>query len=876
NKPLSLHLQNIRPSDQLPFSPKYVVAVCGVTSLVDTIDLSSVVVDQSEKHEGLQKRILQLQNEVEGKNAWAVSLEEQTRNLGQIVAHYQKEVHDLEARLEGAHQHISKLDAHVAFLGENIGSLQEQVRAQSVTISSLQQQIESQALVIRDREAELMTIKTSDFWKVATRYWRLRDRLLPPGSRRRRLLKHGFRSALTGVQSMVRLGRGGSRRPAAAEQALRENENPHEDPGGPAEPIEFAASDRPTVSIIIPVFNCWAHTYRCLQSIARTMAGAACEIILADDGSTDTTARAGEILIGARVLRNGQNCGFLHNCNRAAGNARGKYLYFLNNDTELKPGAIQALASVLDRDPAAGMVGSQLVYPDGRLQEAGGIIWSDATGWNYGRGQNPSLPGFSYLKEVDYVSGASFMIRRDLWKEIGGFDARYAPAYCEDSDLAFEVRKRGFKVIYQPKSVVVHFEGASHGTDVSENAKAYQVRNTGILKEKWAEALSCQFPSGVNVFQARDRSAGRKVILMIDHYVPHFDKDAGSRTIWSFIQANLQMGMNVKFLGDNFYPHQPYTDLLQQAGVEVLVGHWFAGHWQEWLAENGRWIDYVFLSRPHIAPKYLPSVRACTKARVLYYVHDLEHLREIRLAELADDATLRDRAERSRNREQQVMNAAEVVFSCSHTETEVIRELCPDTRVLHVPAYAFDVDLHFDFNPARRAGLLFVAGFSHPPNVDGVLWFVRDVWPAVRERLPGVVFQIVGSAPPPEVLALESDNVKVLGFVSEERLKELYLAARLVVIPLRYGAGVKGKTVEAMAYGVPVVCTHFGVEGMPGVEEILDPLQHLVPMADGIASLYHDLPRLMEISGRERAYVARHFTIEKIQEAFALAMASCE
>ncbi len=875
DKTASEHLANFRPVDGLAFSPKYVVAVCGATDFVDTVDLSSAIVDRQKKLEGLWKRILELQQEVGSKNTWAMSLEQEIHSLEQAVEHFKKEAGDLPERLSKAHQHIGSLDLHIAELGQCIDGLNEQAQAQSMTISALERgnadlrsQNEFVSGVLRDKETELESIKQSDFWRLATRYWRLRDALLPPGSRRRRSLKMTFRLLRGGVRAVSRLAHG--KAPWASQPATPEAGRGGQTAAdsGPLEIIEFASAERPTVSIIVPAYNQWPHTHRCLKSVRQAIAGVACEVILADDGSTDLTTRAVEFFPGVKVVRDGQNRGFLRNCNRAAEQAGGQYLYFLNNDTELRPNAIQALVSLLDRNPEAGMAGSKLVYPDGRLQEAGGIIWADALGWNFGHGESPNLPAFNYVKEVDYISGASFMIRKDLWKEIGGFDDRYTPAYCEDSDLAFEVRKRSFKVMYQPQSVVVHFEGASHGTDISQNTKAYQSRNAGLMKAKWADALATHFPNGTDVFHARDRSAGRQTILMIDHYIPQFDKDAGSRTIWSFIQAFLKMGMNVKFLGDNFYPHQPYTDILQQAGVEVLAGPWFADHWQEWLAENGRHLDFVFLSRPHIAPKYMRPVRAATNARVLYYVHDLQYLRELKWAELNDDPALKARAERGKAKEQSLMSQMDVLFSCSDGETGIIRELCPAIDVFYVPPYSVEVDLAREFNPEERAGLLFVGGFTHPPNADGVLWFVREIWPEVKKELPGVVFRIAGSSPPQQVLSLASEDVNVLGFVSEDHLKELYRTSKLVVIPLRYGAGVKGKTVEAMAQGVPVVCTQWGVEGMPGVEDILDPDQHCVTLSEGIVRLYHDDSRLQEISRKQRAYVADHYTIEKIQESF--------
>ena len=201
------------------------------------------------------------------------------------------------------------------------------------------------------------------------------------------------------------------------------------------------------------------------------------EIIIANDCSTDLTIQLGDVVKGINIINNTDNLRFLLNCNNAAKYAKGEYILFLNNDTQVQQNWLQPLVDLMKKDTTIGMVGSKLIYADGYLQEAGGILWDDASAWNYGNRQNPNDSEFNFVHEVDYISGAAIMIRTKLWKEIGGFDERFVPAYCEDSDLAFEVRKHGYKVVYQPKSVVVHFEGISNGTDVTTGQKKYQVEN---------------------------------------------------------------------------------------------------------------------------------------------------------------------------------------------------------------------------------------------------------------------------------------------------------------------------------------------------------------------------------------------------------------
>src|SRR5213592_3225992 len=229
------------------------------------------------------------------------------------------------------------------------------------------------------------------------------------------------------------------------------------EPPVPTRPIEFLVYEKVEVSIIIPVFNQFRFTQACLASLQEHQGAERFEVIVVDDCSTDATAEAVPRMPGIVYLRTETNSGFITSCNRGAEAARGKYLVFLNNDALVRPGWLTALLDTFAEERRAGIVGSKLLYPDGRLQEAGGIIWRDATGWNYGKFDDPEKPEYNYLREVDYCSAAALMIPKSLFASEGCFDSRYAPAYYEDTDLAFKVRGAGYKVLYQPLSEVIHY-----------------------------------------------------------------------------------------------------------------------------------------------------------------------------------------------------------------------------------------------------------------------------------------------------------------------------------------------------------------------------------------------------------------------------------
>ena len=252
-----------------------------------------------------------------------------------------------------------------------------------------------------------------------------------------------------------------------------------------------------TVSIVIPVRNAVQHTRACLVSLRETLpAGIDVEIIVVDDESTDGTE---SFLVEAaaedpriRVFRNEKNLGFLGSSNLGAENASGEVLIFLNNDTILLPGWLEPLLRVLAR-PGAGAVGGRLLYPDLRLQEAGGLVFRDASAAKFGYGENdPEGAIFNYVREVDYVSGCLLATPRLLFEEIGRFDESFAPGFYEDTDYCFAVRAHGRRVFYQPESTIIHVEGGTAGTDVTEGMKRYQVQNEAKFREKWVAALAAQ------------------------------------------------------------------------------------------------------------------------------------------------------------------------------------------------------------------------------------------------------------------------------------------------------------------------------------------------------------------------------------------------
>jgi glycosyltransferase involved in cell wall biosynthesis len=562
------------------------------------------------------------------------------------------------------------------------------------------------------------------------------------------------------------------------------------------------------------------------------------------------------------------NQGFVRNCTDGASVARGEYILFLNNDTAFTEGWLTALVAVLDADPGAGIVGPMLLYGNGQLQEAGGIVWEDGSGWNFGRMDDPTGPEYNYRRQTDYVSGACLLIRKSLWQELGGFDQRYVPAYYEDTDLCFSARSAGFKVVYQPTARVYHFEGISHGTDLGAGVKKHQAINQEKFLEKWRATLQSEhFPNGQQLFFARDRSRARRTVLVIDHYVPSFDKDAGSRSTWQYLQLMVEMGYNVKFIGANFFPHQPYTRALQAIGIEVLTGEKMARGYRAWLRDNAARIDAVYVHRPHVAEQFSGALKEMSpRPRLIYFGHDLHFLRVQRECAVTGDEKLQSLSDEWKRRELAVFASFDKVYYPSQVEVDVIAHVAPETDASAIPLYVLEDQGEVSYCREDTSDILFVAGFSHPPNLDGLCWFVDEVLPLVLESCPGLRLQVVGSSAPAVVTAMASEHVVIHGYLSDEELSRLYRQVRMVAVPLRFGAGVKGKVLEALQHGRPLVTTAVGAEGLPAADSIFNIEDSAAGFAQALVELEQgDQARLGKLD-HYRDYLNRYFSKARARE----------
>ncbi len=610
-------------------------------------------------------------------------------------------------------------------------------------------------------------------------------------------------------------------------------------------------------SVVIPVFNNAELTFQCLRSLLREVDLTTTEIVVANDASTDETSEL-LALFGdrIRVITNERNLGFGETCNAGAAAATGKYLVFLNNDTWVLPGWLSELERTVDEDASVGAVGSMFIYPDGRLQEAGAIIWRSGHAFHYGWGRSPEDRRFNFAREVDYCSAASLLIRTDIFRQLGGFDPLYSPAYYEDADLCMGVRHLGHKVLYQPASRLIHYEGATAGTDVRSGLKRHQVVNYEKFRDKWRETLEKDHcpDEPAAPFKASDRRG--MSILVIDDRLPTPDRDAGSARMVRILRS-LSSRYRPIFVPTCTESWLHYEEQLWKMGVETTTA-------AEYLRLAGkRDFRVAIVSRPDVAAAVIPLLRRRLPGlKVIFDLVDVHFIRLEREFELTGDAQTGEQAKRYKQIEPKLARMADLIWCNSTDDERVMNGLAPDTPSVVIPTIHTLSEQVSGFE--EREGLLFIGNMNHRPNLDSLRYLIEEVMPIVRSRLPGIKLHVVGSGSP-DLNAFASTDTFILGHVPD--IEPLLASCKLMVAPIRFGAGVKGKIGESLAHGIPVVTTTIGAESMGirhEVEAMIADTQQ--SFADAIVRAYSDKRLWESMSSNGRQLIKANYTPEVIDE----------
>ncbi|WP_419729242.1 glycosyltransferase [Lichenicola sp.] len=350
-------------------------------------------------------------------------------------------------------------------------------------------------------------------------------------------------------------------------------------------------------------------------------------------------------------------------------------------------------------------------------------------------------------------------------------------------------------------------------------------RQIDRLLEFRAKAITAPLPGN-------DGTDPGGTMLVIDELMPDADRDAGSGAVISHMQAFRRLGLTVLFAAADFAA-DPRT-VLQ---AERLAGHGitpcrapFYASVEEVLRRHAASLQLVYLHRGPIAFRYARLVRhLCPKARIVYAVADLAHIRLARQAEAQERPELLALARQTRARELDCVAVADATLTHSAEEASIIQAALPGAE-LHVVPWSVPVRPVVTGFAARR-GVAFLADYAHAPNLDAALRLVREIMPLVWEHEPDMPCLLAGSRLPPALANAGDARIVPVGHVPV--LVDLFERVRLTVAPLVFGAGIKGKVMQSLAAGIPCVCTPVAVEGLQ-----LPPV-----LAKRVAASTHDFAR---------------------------------
>lgn len=446
--------------------------------------------------------------------------------------------------------------------------------------------------------------------------------------------------------------------------------------------------------------------------------------------------------------------------------------------------------------------------------------------------------------------------------------------FADDAPLSDAYRRMLRTWLFAPPDAEALFSESWHSKEPlsPDNVARFREKTCSIFCEHLfsARADACGIPLiDINTHRPHQQERRRHVVV-VDHYVPQPDRDAGSRTMVEFMRAMIAIGCEVTFWPQNRHYDPDYTPALVRLGVRPVDLGDRACSVRDWLSRTRPKVDVLLLSRPDVAHELLPVARELGIGPVLYYGHDI-HWQRMRLQALVEgheDPSLSDATDSMRRREEAIWRSADVVLYPSPDEAEFVRSYLRGVGVSDaaargvarvVPPYSF-TPVTAPAGWAGRRDLLFVGGFSHTPNVDAARWVCEEIMPLVWQVSPDVVLQLVGSNPTPAVKALRSRRVEVSGSVSAQELQARYAESLVAVVPLRIGAGVKNKVLEAMAHGVPVVTTSIGAQGLPRIEQCCAVSDAAEDMARSILSLMHSPDRWSLASAAGQTYVRDEFS----------------
>ncbi len=633
-----------------------------------------------------------------------------------------------------------------------------------------------------------------------------------------------------------------------------------------ASTLDFSTHGTPPVSVVVIHFGKPALTYAAIASL-RASTSLPIELVVVDNDRSLQARGLPARLAGARYLEQWENVGFLAGTNLGARCARGEHLLLLNNDTRVMPGAIDAGLGVFRESSDVGAVVGRIIHFDGRLQEAGSLVWSDGATDAYGRGADPDASEFRFRRDVDYGSGAFLFTSRSLWEELGGFDQAFEPAYYEDVDYCLRARALGRRVVFEPACAVWHVEGGSFFED---EAAQLTLRNRAVFAAKHAVTLADR-PRRADdqVLATRDAAQRGPTALFVDDRLPDPAFGSGHGRAREMVLALRSMGFRVAVVATDAAPADPQgTRTVLPPDIEVLSSGTPAVL-RQLLAERLPHAALLVVSRRQNLERLdqLQIVGPSCPSPVLYDMESMVSERNAHRARVLAESAVGSAVEDAL-REMELARLADAVTVAS--DRDRLRVLQAGVARAVTLGHVAAVD---PAAPGRegRSGLLFVGAFhaSDTPNSDAMHWFVHEVWPLLRNRSPAATRLTIAGFTNPHFRPdwIVAAGVRALG--RQDSLQPLYDEAAVFVAPTRFAAGIPIKVIEAAAAGLPAVVSPILAEQLgwePSREVVVGSVDDPAEFAAACRALLEDASRWVRVQAAARTRVERDATPERFRE----------
>jgi GT2 family glycosyltransferase len=566
--------------------------------------------------------------------------------------------------------------------------------------------------------------------------------------------------------------------------------------------LSFQPVDKPKLSIIIVTFNRAAQTLACLQALS-TQLDSRHEIIIIENASSDQTKLLLAKVDGITLIENATNRHFLLGTLQGAESAKGEFLLFLNNDAQVLPGGISAILESFADHPNLGALGARLIHPTGMLQEVGSHLHADGSAIGIGVGEHVQGLPFLFQRSVDFCSGAFLATPKALWQELGGFDPLFAPAYYEDADYCLRVRARGFDVLVEPRISVIHHEGAV-GVNSTE-ANSLMNINRQKFVDKHADFFAHYKERSISPYSINaPQQANSKRALLVDDFFPIQTTGQGAPRSKLICDTLLRDGYTLTCVALN--ETSPARDVELNAQIEYLALRRESAL-LEFLALRGASFGTIVISRPHNMVEFLAMKEKypiCAKnCLIIYDAEAIFALREIgqRKVSQQTEFTIEQIEQIVSTEILKVQNANQIWVTSQAEQEEFIRR---GIERVHVVGYATSiVQSDRDFNQRKNALFLGPITSEDAPNGEGFLWFMNRVFPYIT--IPSFQITQIGSYTLQKKFPPSLVNHQGI----QKDLRPYFEDARIFIAPIRYGAGIPLKVIEAAAYGLPVVTTPY-------------------------------------------------------------------